>query len=97
VLVEFDDVPLSGPGEVRAITTIGRGGAPPEFAEQQARSGDFQVAIVAFEADGEEATAPAQVVSTATVEAGDRVDPVVRRIYTQEGVTRYGFKLEPSA
>ena len=95
-LVEFEDVPLSGPGEVRAITTIGRGGAPPEFAEQQARSGDFQVAIVAFEAGGEEATAPAQVVSTATVEAGDRVDPVVRRIYTQEGVTRYGFKLEPA-
>ena len=96
-LVEFEAVPLSGPGEVRAITTIGRGGAPPEFAEQQARSGDFQVAIVAFEADGEEATAPAQVVSTATVEAGDRVDPVVRRVYTQEGVTRYGFKLEPAA
>ncbi|MEF8867884.1 MAG: zinc ribbon domain-containing protein [Haloarculaceae archaeon] len=95
-LVEFEDVPLSGPGEVRAVTTIGRGGAPPEFAEQQARSGDFQVAIVAFEAGGEEATAPAQVVSTATVEAGDRVDPVVRRIYTQEGVTRYGFKLEPT-
>ena len=95
-LVEFEDVPLSGPGEVRAITTIGRGGAPPEFAEQQARSGDFQVAIVAFEAAGEEATAPAQVVSTASVEAGDRVDPVVRRIYTQEGVTRYGFKLEPA-
>jgi hydroxymethylglutaryl-CoA synthase len=95
-LVEFEDVPLSGPGEVRAITTIGRGGAPPEFAEQQARSGDFQVAIVAFEAAGEEATAPAQVVSTATVEAGDRVDPVIRRIYTQEGVTRYGFKLEPA-
>jgi len=97
-LVEFEEVPLSGPGEVRAITTIGRGGAPPEFAEQQARSGDFQVAIVAFEpADGRgEATAPAQVVSTATVEAGDRVDPVVRRVYTQEGVTRYGFKLEPT-
>ena len=96
-LVEFEDVLLSGPGEVRAITTIGRGGAPPEFAEQQARSGDFQVAIVAFEADGEETTAPAQVVSTASVEAGDRVDPVVRRVYTQEGVTRYGFKLEPAA
>ena len=94
-LVEFEDAPLSGPGEIRAITTIGRGGAPPEFAEQQARSGDFQVAVVAFEADGEEATVPAQVVSTAAVEAGDRVDPVVRRVYTQEGVTRYGFKLEP--
>ncbi|MEF8841586.1 MAG: zinc ribbon domain-containing protein [Haloarculaceae archaeon] len=92
----FEDTPLSGPAEVRAITTIGRGGAPPEFAEQQARSGDFQVAIVAFETGDEEATAPAQVVSTATVEAGDRVDPIVRRIYTQEGVTRYGFKLEPA-
>jgi hydroxymethylglutaryl-CoA synthase len=95
-LVGFEDTPLSGPGEVRAITTIGRGGAPPEFTEQQARSGDFQVAIVGFEAGDGEATAPAQVVSTATVEVGDRVDPVVRRIYTQEGVTRYGFKLEPA-
>jgi hydroxymethylglutaryl-CoA synthase len=95
-LVDLEDVPLSGPGEVRAITTIGRGGAPPEFAEQQARSGDFQVSIVAFAAGDEEATAPAQVVPTATVEVGDPVDPVVRRVYTQEGVTRYGFKLRPA-
>jgi len=48
----------------------------------------------AFETGTEETTAPTQVVSTATVEAEDRVDPVVRLIYFQEGVTRYGPRLE---
>ena len=38
------------------------------------------------------ATAPAMVVGTAAV--GDRVEAVQRRIYTQEGVTRYGFKVQ---
>jgi len=27
---------------------------------------------------------------------GDRVETTIRRIYTQEGVTRYGFKIRPS-
>jgi hydroxymethylglutaryl-CoA synthase len=26
---------------------------------------------------------------------GDRVETTIRRIYTQEGVTRYGFKIRP--
>ncbi|MFB6170040.1 MAG: zinc ribbon domain-containing protein [Haloarculaceae archaeon] len=97
-LVEFESVALPGEGEVTAITTIGRGGAPPEFGPQQAKSGDFQVAIVEFEGpDGEgSVSAPAQAVSTAELEAGDRVQAVVRRIYTQEGVTRYGFKVQPA-
>jgi len=30
------------------VTTISQGGAPPEFAEQQARSGDYAAAIVAL-------------------------------------------------
>lgn len=91
-LVEFESVALPGTGTLEAYTEIGKGGAPPEFAELQSRSGSFGVAIVAFDAPGEgTATAPAMVVGDAAV--GDRVEAVQRRIYTQEGVTRYGFKV----
>ncbi len=97
-LVEYEDVQLSGEGTVEAVTTISQGGAPPEFAEQQAQSGDFDVAIVALDGpDGDSASVPAQVTGAENgiLEIGDRVTTTMRRIYTQEGVTRYGFKIQP--
>jgi hydroxymethylglutaryl-CoA synthase len=92
-LVEFESVRLPGTGTVEARTEIGAGGAPPEFAPLQSRAGAFGVAVVAFDTPDDEATAtaPAMVVGEAAV--GDRVEATQRRIYTQEGVTRYGFKL----
>ncbi|SIR08729.1 hydroxymethylglutaryl-CoA synthase [Haladaptatus litoreus] len=98
-LVEYDDVQLTGTGTIEAVTTISQGGAPPEFAEQQGKSGDFDVAIVALDGpEGDTASAPAQVTGadTGTLEIGDSVATTMRRIYTQEGVTRYGFKTRPS-
>jgi len=95
---EYDEVELTGEGRVEAATVISQGGAPPEFAEQQAQSGDFGVAVVALEGpDGGEASVPAQVVAAdpESVEIGDAVETTMRRIYTQEGVTRYGFKIRP--
>lgn len=97
-MVEFEPVELPGTGTVEAVTVIGQGGAPPEFAEQQARSGAFAVAVVAFDGPGgKTVSAPTQVVGTDTesVEIGDPVEATIRRIYTQEGVTRYGFKVRP--
>jgi hydroxymethylglutaryl-CoA synthase len=95
-LAEYDPAPLPGTGTVEAVTTISQGGAPPEFAEQQSRSGDFGVVIVAFDGpDGGAVSAPAQVVDGHDLAVGDRVAATVRRVYTQEGVTRYGFKVEP--
>ncbi|WP_115864352.1 OB-fold domain-containing protein [Halorussus litoreus] len=98
-LVEsYEEVQLPGTGTVEAATVISQGGAPPEFAEQQAQSGDFAVVVVALDGpDGESASVPAQVVSAdpQSVEIGDRVAATMRRIYTQEGVTRYGFKVRP--
>ncbi|WP_435194800.1 zinc ribbon domain-containing protein [Natronomonas sp. EA1] len=91
-LVDFEPVRLPKTGTVEAVTTIGAGGAPPEFAPQQARSGSFPVAIVAFESDGG-VSLPMQAV--APVEVGDTVTAIPRRIYTQEGVTRYGLKIRP--
>ena len=100
-LVDYEEVTLPGTGTVEAATTIGQGGAPPEFVEQQARSGAYVSAVVALDGpDGNETVStPAQVVGAGaeSVTIGDAVEATVRRIYTQEGVTRYGFKMRPTA
>ncbi|CQR52800.1 MULTISPECIES: zinc ribbon domain-containing protein [Haloferax] len=105
-LAGYDDVTLPGTGVVEAATAIGQGGAPPEFVEQQQRAGSFPVAVVAFDGPGGEGgetagrvvSAPAQVVHSpaGTPAIGDRVEAVPRRIYEQEGVVRYGFKVVPT-
>ena len=98
-LTGYEPVALGRTGTVEAVTEISQGGAPPEFVEQQARSGSYASAIVAFAGpDGGTVSAPAQVVLAGerSVAVGDRVEAVIRRIYTQEGVTRYGFKVVPA-
>ncbi|MDY6765430.1 MAG: zinc ribbon domain-containing protein, partial [Halobacteria archaeon] len=101
-IVEYDTVKLSKKGEVEAITVISQGGAPPEFAEYQSRTGDFGVAVVSFGISGQNASergktasVPAQVTDgERNLEVGDEVEATIRRIYTQEDVTRYGFKVQ---
>lgn len=98
-LADYEPVALPGTGTVEAITEISPGGAPPEFVEQQARSGSYASAIVAFDGpEGGSVSAPAQAVPAgdATVAVGDRVTAIIRRVYTQEGITRYGFKIVPA-
>lgn len=92
-LVEYDPVELWGAGTIETVTEIEQGGAPPEFAEQQARSGSFGVAVIRFERAGERVSLPGQLIEAAAV--GDRVVPVIRRVYTQEGIPRYGTKFTP--
>ena len=96
-LAEFEHVELPREGEIETVTTVSPGGAPPEFAQFGARGGDFAVALVAFEHGGETVSMPLQVVDTdpEAVGAGDAVEATIRRIYTQEGVTRYGTKVRP--
>ncbi|WP_256300027.1 OB-fold domain-containing protein [Haloarchaeobius salinus] len=92
-------VELPGTGTVEAVTTISQGGAPPEFAEQQSKSGDFAVAVVAFDGpDGGSVSVPVQATDAepGSVGVGDSVAAAFRRIYTQEGVTRYGAKVTPA-
>ena len=94
--VDYERVELPGTGTVEATTTISQGGAPPEFVEQQARSGPFVAAVVALDGpDGGSASIPTQVVTGGQeVAVGDRVTTTLRRIYQQEGVVRYGFKAQ---
>ncbi|MFC7131566.1 MULTISPECIES: zinc ribbon domain-containing protein [Salinibaculum] len=99
-LAEYEPVELSRTGSVEASSIISQGGAPPEFAELQGRSGEYATGIVAFDGpDGGSASLPALFVEVdpEDVAVGDEVEMTIRRIYTQEGVTRYGFKVRPSA
>lgn len=96
--VEFDEFQAPRTGTIRAVTIIGQGGAPPEFAPLQQRDGAYAVAIVALETEHGSATLPAQVTDAdpQSVAVGDTVTATIRQIYTQEGVPRYGVKFEPA-
>ncbi|MFC4541987.1 zinc ribbon domain-containing protein [Halosolutus amylolyticus] len=100
-LAGYETVELPGDGTIEAVTTISQGGAPPEFAEGQAQSGDYAAAIVALDADdaSEAVSIPAMGTDAdpGAFAVGDRIETTIRRIYTQEGVTRYGFKVRPAA
>lgn len=93
---DYEHVELPGTGTVEAVTTISQGGAPPEFVEQQSKSGPFLSAVVALDGpDGDDTVSvPTQVLAGDNVSIGTPVETTVRRIYTQEGVIRYGFKVQ---
>lgn len=95
--VEFETFEAPRTGTIRALTVIGQGGAPPEFAELQQRDGSYAVAIVELATDTGTVTLPAQVTDAdpESVEVGDTVRATIRRIYAQEGVPRYGVKFKP--
>jgi 3-hydroxy-3-methylglutaryl CoA synthase/uncharacterized OB-fold protein len=95
--VDFESFELPSTGEIVAKTVIGRGGAPPEFIEQQRRDGPYGVAIVELTADGESVRLPGQLTGCDPEEPAvdDRVTATFRRIYAVEGVTRYGLKFAP--
>jgi uncharacterized OB-fold protein len=97
--VDFEPVELAREGRVRAVTVIGGVGAPPEFAEYQRRAGAFATAIVECPAPGGgSARLPAMLTDCdpGAVGVGDAVRAVFRRLYTQEGVARYGTKFVPT-
>lgn len=87
----FETEPLSGQGEVHAVTVIARGSAPSEFREQQDLIGAYAVALVRLR-EGPRIVAQMTDCDPETVEIGTPVEAVLRRIYRQEGVVRYGYK-----
>jgi hydroxymethylglutaryl-CoA synthase len=105
-LVAYESVRLARRGEIETATRIGQGGAPPEFAEQQAKGGSYVSAVVAFgtaDTAGQEGSesrtvsVPMQVVECdGTPAVGTEVGTTIRRVYEQEGVIRYGLKAVPA-
>ena len=81
-------------GAVHALTRIGRGGAPSEFALQQQLVGEYAVAVVEME-DGFRVVAQVSGADPKTVKLGDFVHLRLRRLFEQEGRVRYGLKAVP--
>ncbi|MFW5903148.1 MAG: Zn-ribbon domain-containing OB-fold protein [Halolamina sp.] len=92
-LVEYEHVEPAGTGEIVAKTIV-QGGAPPEFAALLERQGEIGVVLVELD-EGVRVPGMLTDVDPANLERGDRVEAVRRRLYTQEGVPRYGFKFRP--
>ena len=92
----FKDTPLPREAEVYAATRIGRGGAPSEFALEQAQVGAYWVAVVAWPDAGVKVTARLSGFDERGPAIGQKVRPVVRRLFDQEGATRYGTKFAPA-
>src|SRR6056297_1242238 len=90
---DFETVEPEGTGTVVARTVL-QGGLPPEFADYSSQEGDIAVAVVELD---EGARVPGMLTDCepSSVERGTRVESVVRRIYEQEGIVRYGAKFRP--
>ncbi len=98
--VAYERVPLAREGRIEAVTTIGRGGAPPEFAGLERRAGGYAAALVSVPVRGapdERVRLPATCTDCepGAVARGDRVRATVRRLYAEEGVVRYATKFVP--
>lgn len=92
-LVDFENVVSSGVGKIVAHTVIA-GAAPPEFATFEKQHGPIGVVIVELE-EGVRVPGMLTDCDPTDLRRGDRVEKVVRRIYEQEGVIRYGYKFKP--
>ncbi|MEM0343769.1 MAG: Zn-ribbon domain-containing OB-fold protein [Thermoplasmata archaeon] len=92
---EFEEIQLSGRGRVHTFVLISAGGAPPEFADQEKAGGQYPVAIVQLD-EGPKVIGQIADVDPKQVTIDMPVTAELRRIYSEEGVIRYGFKFVPT-
>lgn len=88
------EVQFSPLGTIYSVTTIGRGSAPSEFAEQQAVMGPYDVAILEL-AEGPRVAVQLTDCEPGKARIGTRAELVVKKLYTQDGEARYGPKAVP--
>lgn len=86
------DLTLPQSAIVYSATRIGRGGAPSEFAAEQAQTGAFWVGVVEWPEQRVRVTARLAGYDEHGPNIGDPVRAVVRRLFEQEGAVRYGVK-----
>jgi uncharacterized OB-fold protein len=92
---DFEEMRLSGLGKVHTFVLISAGGAPPEFADQEKAGGQYPVAIVELD-EGPKVIGQIADSDPKEVKIGMQVKTELRRIYSEEGVIRYGFKFVPA-
>ena len=93
--VNFEKIPLSGEGTLYTYTVIAGGGAPSEFDDEQIMTGDVLCGVVELK-EGPRIMVRLADVKPDQLEIGMKVKAVVRRLYDQEGVLRYGAKFIPT-
>jgi len=93
--VNFEKIPLSGEGTLYTYTVIAGGGAPSEFDDEQIMTGDVLCGVVELK-EGPRIMVRLADVKPNQLEIGMKVKAVVRRLYDQEGVLRYGAKFIPT-
>lgn len=91
---EFDEIKLSGKGKIHTFVLIGAGGAPPEFAEQEKAGGTYPVAIVELD-EGPKVIGQVSGADPKEIKMDMPVETELRKVYSEEGVIRYGFKFVP--
>ncbi len=90
----FEDTPLSGDGTLYTFSVVNGGGAPSEFDDEQIMTGDVLCGVVEL-AEGPRVMVRLADADPETLEIGMKVKAVVRRLYDQEGILRYGAKFVP--
>ena len=93
--VNFEKIPLSGEGTLYTYTVVAGGGAPSEFDDEQIMTGDVLCGVVELK-EGPRIMVRLADVKPNQLEIGMKVKAVVRRLYDQEGVLRYGAKFIPT-
>lgn len=91
----FDPAPLSGRGTIYAFSRLAGGGAPPEFAEEATIRGHYWVALVQL-VEGPRILGLVIDPPEEGLRVDQPVEAVWRRIYSEEGVVRYGFRFRPA-
>lgn len=83
----------AGTGEIAARTVI-EGGAPPEFSTLIDADGAIGAVIVELD-EGVRVPGMLTDCDPYAYRRGDPVEAVVRRLYEQDGIVRYGVKFRP--
>ncbi len=90
----FDLMPLSGLGELYTYSVLHGGGAPSEFDYEQKMTGDVLCGIVDL-FEGPRVMARLADIDSSQLKIGLKLEAVIRRLYDQEGILRYGVKFVP--
>lgn len=87
----YKEIILSGRGKIYSYTIVSGPGAPPEFEREALARIKYPVVLVELD-EGPRIVAQMADCDLAKIEIGARVRVVIRRIYEEEGVIRYGYK-----